>query len=126
MALLEASFDNNNWIALPDPEAGNYDPTYTHLEKSFRDSMGYFHRDIQRRNLFKAIVGWARVNSTEMSFLQSLYDKDFFYLKCTDNYGNRIVKKVYAGPLTGPAKYADPKTYLLVLRTKVSMNFIEY
>lgn len=126
MAFLEASLDNRNWIALPTPESNNYDPTYTHLEKSFRDATGYFHRDIQRRNLFKAIVGWTRVNAEEMALLQSLYNLDFFYLKCTDNYNNRVIKKVYAGPLTGPVKYADPKTYMLVLRTKVAMNFIEY
>ena len=61
-----------------------------------------------------------------MALLQNLYDKDFFYLKFTDNFGNRVTKKVYAGPLDGKTKYADKNTYLLVKRTDVQMNFIEY
>ena len=126
MAFLEASYDNNNWFDLPTPSAENFSPTYTHLENSFRDSLGYLHRDIKRRNLAKVTVGWSRLNATQMALLQNLYDKDFFYLKFTDNYGNRVIKKVYAGPLDGKTKYADKNTYLLVKRTDVQMNFIEY
>lgn len=61
-----------------------------------------------------------------MALLQTLYEKDYFYLKFTDNYGNRVVKKVYGGPLDGKTKYADINTYLLTKRTDVQMNFIEY
>ena len=57
MAFLEASYDNNNWFDLPTPSADNFSPTYTHLENSFRDSLGYLHRDIKRRNLAKDTVG---------------------------------------------------------------------
>ena len=126
MAFLEASYDNNNWFDLPTPTSENYSPTYTHLEKSFRDSLGYLHRDIIRRNLAKVTVGWSKLNGNQMALLQTLYDKAFFYLKFTDNYGNRVIKKVYAGPLDGKVKYADKNTYLLVKRTDVQMNFVEY
>lgn len=126
MALLEASYDNQNWFDLPTPLAENYEPTYTHLENSFRDANGNLHRDIQRRDLAKVTVGWGTLNSTQMSLLQNLYDQDFFYLKFTDNYSNRVIKKVYAGPLSGKVKYANRKTYELVKRTSVAMNFIEY
>lgn len=126
MAFLEASYDNKNWFALPTPSAENFSPTYTHLENSFRDSVGYFHRDIQRRNLAKVIAGWSKLNANQMALLQTLYEKDYFYLKFTDNYGNRVIKKVYAGPLDGKTKFADRNTYLLTKRTGVQMNFIEY
>lgn len=126
MAFLEASYDNYNWFDLPTPSAENYSPTYTHLEDSFRDAKGFLHRDIKRKNLAKVTTGWKKLNETQMSLLQSLYEKDFFYLKFTDNYGKRVIKKVYAGPLDGKTKYADKKTYLLVKRTDVQMNFIEF
>lgn len=126
MAFLEASFDNRNWFDLPTPNRENYSPTYTHLEKSFRDATGYLHRDIKRKNLAKVTVGWARLNSQQMALLQTLYEQNSFYLKFTDNYGNRVIKKVYAGPLDGKTKYADKNTYLLTVRTDVQMNFIEY
>lgn len=126
MALLEASYDNRNWFDLPTPLSENYEPTYTHLENSYRDANGNLHRDIQRRDLAKVTTGWGTLNASQMSLLQSLYDKDFFYLKFTDNYGNRVVKKVYAGPLTGKVKYVNRFTYELVQRTSVAMNFIEY
>lgn len=126
MAFLEASYDNHNWFALPTPNKDNYSPTYTHLENSYRDSRGYLHRDIKRKNLAKVTTGWANLDNKQMALLQTLYEKSYFYLKFTDNYGKRVVKKVYAGPLDGKTKYADPKTYLLIRRTDVQMNFIEY
>lgn len=126
MAFLEASYDNKKWFALPEPNRDNYNPTYTHLEKSYRDANGGFHRDIIRRNLAKVVVGWARLNATEMALLQNIYNQDYVYLKFTDNYGNRVTKKMYAGPLDGKTRYADKKTYLLSVRTDVQMNFIEY
>lgn len=126
MAFMEASYDNNTWFDLPTPDSENYSPTYTHLEKSYRDALGYLHRDITRKNLAKVTAGWCKLNSNEIALLQSLYEKDFFYLKFTDNYGKRVIKKVYAGPLDGKVKYADKNSYLLVQRTDVQMNFIEY
>lgn len=84
------------------------------------------HRDIKRRNLAKVTCGWSKLDAVQMSLLQTLYEKDYFYLKFTDNYGKRVVKKVYASPLDGKTKYADINTYLLIKRTDVQMNFIEY
>lgn len=127
MALLEVSYDNRNWFDLPEPLAENYEPTYTHLENSYRDAKGYLHRDIQRRDLAKVTVGWGSgITPEQMAQLQSLYDKDFFYLRFTDNYNNRVVKKVYAGPLSGKVKYINRFTYELLKRTSVAMDFIEY
>lgn len=115
----------NGWFNLPTPSAGNYAPTYTHLENSYRDANGYLHRDIQRKNLAKVVCGWDRLNATQMALLQNLYDYDSFKLRFTDNKGKRVEKTVYAGPVDGKVKYADKNTYLLVKRTDVSMNFIE-
>ena len=115
----------NGWFDLPTPDAENYNPTYTHLENSYRDSAGKLHRDIQRKNLAKVTCGWSRLDATQMTLLQNLYDYESFELRFTDNKGNRVEKTVYAGPLDGKVKYADPQTYLLVKRTDVSMNFIE-
>lgn len=126
MALLEASYDNRTWFDLPTPLSENYEPTYTHLEDSYRDASGYLHRDIQRRNLAKVTTGWGNLTSSQMALLQELYNKDYFYLKFTDNYGKRVTKKVYAGPLSGKVKYVNKSTYELVQRTSVAMNFIEY
>lgn len=51
MALLEASVDGKmSWFEIPTPSPENYSPTYTHLERSYQDSVGYLHRDIVRRN----------------------------------------------------------------------------
>ena len=115
----------NGWINLPTPDAENYKPTYTHLENSYRDANGYLHRDIKRRNLAKVVCGWKSLDSTQMAFLQSLYDYDSFKLKFTDNKNNRVEKTMYAGPLDGKVKYADKETYMLVKRTDIQMDFIE-
>ena len=59
MALLEASTNNKaSWIPLPTPSPENYSPTYTHLERSYQDSLGYLHRDIVRRDRAKVICGF--------------------------------------------------------------------
>lgn len=126
MALLEASYDNRSWFDLPNPLGDNYEPTYTHLEDSYRDANGNLHRDIKRRNLAKVIVGWGTISGDEMSLLQSLYDANYFYLKFTDRHNNRVIKKVYAGPISGKAKYADKRTYQIIKNSSVSANFIEY
>lgn len=126
MAFIEASYDRKNWFPLPTPSSENFSPTYTHLENSYRDSLGYLHRDIKRKNLAKVVAGWNTLKADEMALLQSLYDRDFFYFKYTDNWGKRVIKKVYAGPVDGKTKFADKKTYLLTLRTDVQMDFIEY
>ena len=127
MELLEASLDNmKTWIELPTPAPENYSPTYTHLEDSYVSANGYLVRDIIRRNTAKVTCGWNTLNANEMALLQTLYDQYSFYLKFTDNYGNRVVKKVYAGPHDGKTKFYDKKTYQLTLRTNVQMNFIEY
>lgn len=125
MALLEAN-TGGGWFSLPTPKPENYFPSYTHEEKSYVDSRGYFHRDIVRRNRAKVECGWNALNQEEMSLLQYLYSLDYFYLRYTDNYGNRVEKKVYAGPLTGKTRKIDPNTLKLLLTTNVAMNFIEY
>lgn len=127
MALLEASLDDmRSWIELPTPAPENYSPTYTHMEKSYVGSTGYLVRDIVRRNRAKVTCGWNTLNSSQMALLQTLYDQDYFYLKFTDNYGNRVIKRVYGGPLDGKTKFYDKQTYELTLRTSVQMNFIEF
>ena len=125
MALLEAN-TGSGWFALPTPKPGDYFPSYTHLENSYVDTTGYLHRDIIRRNRAKVECGWNALSQEEMSLLQSLYNLDAFWLRYTDNYGNRVEKRVYAGPLTGKVQKMQPNTYRLLLTTDVSMNFIEY
>ena len=127
MALLEASLDNGaTWVALPTPAPENYDPTYTHEERSYLDSQGYLHRDIVRRNRAKVVCGWNAITGQQMDLLQTLYDQDYIYLRYTDKHNNRVEKKMYAGPLTGKAKFMDKTTYQISLNTKTNMNFIEY
>lgn len=127
MALMEASLDNmKTWIELPTPAPENYSPTYTHLEDSYTSASGYLVRDIVRRNRAKVTCGWNKLDAGQMALLQTLYDQYSFYLKFTDNYGNRVIKKVYAGPLDGKTKFYDRNTYLLTVRTNVTMNFIEF
>lgn len=127
MALLEASTDNKlSWFALPTPSPDNYSPTYTHLEQSYTDATGYLHRDIVRRNRAKVFCGWNKLNSEQMALLQTLYGLDYFYLRFTDNYGQRKEIKCYCGPVDGKTKFMDTKTYILTVRTDVTANFIEY
>lgn len=127
MALLEASIDNKqSWIELPTPSPENYSPTYTHLEHSHQDPLGYLHRDIVRRDRTKIICGWKYLKAQQMALLQTLYDQDYIYLRFTDNYSQRKEIKCYAGPVDGKTKYVNPETYELTERTDVTTNFIEY
>lgn len=127
MALLEASTDNKaSWFELPTPSPENYSPTYTHLERSYQDSLGYLHRDIIRKNRAKVVCGWNQLNDTQMALLQYLYDQEYFYLRFTDNYSQRREIKCYAGPVDGKTRFINPQTYALTMRTSVTCNFIEY
>lgn len=127
MALLEVSTNNKaSWFPLPTPSPENYNPTYTHLERSYQDSLGYLHRDIVRRDRAKILCGWNFMNASEMALLQSLYDLDYIYLRYTDNYSQRKEIKCYAGPVDGKTKFIDKETYALTMRTNVTCNFIEY
>ena len=127
MALLEYRLGTSGaFKPLPTPAPENYYPSYTHLENSYINAGGYLVRDIIRKNRAKVTCGWKALNTEQMALLQSLYDQKSFYLKFTDNYGNRVIKKVYAGPLEGKAKFMDQKTYKISLTTDVSMNFIEF
>jgi hypothetical protein len=125
MALLQAYVDGV-WKDLPTPAPENYEPTYTHLERSYQDSTGYLHRDIVRRNRAKVICGWNYLTGDEMDLLQTLYDMDYFYLRYTDRHNNRVEKKMYGGPISGKAKFMDRATYKITANTKASANFIEY
>ena len=125
MALLEYRLESESSFS-PLPTPAEYYPSYTHLENSYVSAKGYFIRDIIRKNRAKVTCGWNALETSEMALLQHLYDCYYFYLRYTDNYGNRVVKKVYAGPLEGKAKFLDHQTYKIALTTDVSMNFIEY
>lgn len=125
MALLEYRLGTSgDFNPLPTP--AEYYPSYTHLENSYVSAKGYFIRDIIRRNRAKVTCGWKALETPQMALLQELYNQTSFYLRFTDNYGNRVTKKVYAGPLEGKAKFLDHQTYKIALTTDVSMNFIEY
>lgn len=127
MALLEVSVDNKqSWIELPTPSPDNYFPTYTHLERSYQDSLAYLHRDIVRRNRAKVVCGWNRLDKDQMALLQYLYDHDYIYLRYTDNYSQRKEIKCYVGPVDGKTRFINPQTYELTLRTDVTADFIEY
>ena len=125
MALLEYRLESEREFS-PLPTPAEYYPSYTHLENSYVSAKGYFIRDIIRKNRAKVTCGWKALETNEMALLQHLYDCYYFYLRYTDNYGNRVVKKVYAGPLEGKAKFIDHRTYKIALTTDISMNFIEY
>lgn len=114
----------SGYFNLPCPSS--YQPTYTHLENSYTNANGYLVRDIIRKNRAKVTCSWSSLNSEDMALLQSLYNLSSFKLRFTDNYGRRVEKKVYAGPLDGKTVYADKKTFILVKRSDVTMNFIEY
>ena len=127
MALLEVSLNNKaSWIPLPTPSPENYSPTYTHLERSYQDSLGYLHRDIVRWDRAKVICGWNYLNGSDMALIQSLYDYEYIYLRYTDNYNQRKEIKCYCGPVDGKTNRMDPQTYALTLRTDVTADFIEY
>lgn len=127
MALLEYRRGMTGvWNILPTPSPENYYTTKTHYEKSYTNANGYLHREIIRRNRNKIFCGWDCLDGEQMKLLDSLYDLDYFYLRFTNNSNQRVVCKVYAGPLDGKAALMDFNTFKIKLRTKVSMNFIEY
>ena len=114
---------NGSWVKLPTPS--EYNPTYTHIEDSYRDASGKLHRDFKRKNLAKVECGWNALNDTQIAQLQSLYSLNSFSLRFTDNNGTRVTKTVYAGPLTRKSAIQDKTTLKIILTTEVSMNFIE-
>ena len=120
---LITAYYNGSWVKLPTPS--EYNPTYTHVEDSYRDVNGKLHRDIKRKNLAKVECGWNALDNTEISLLQSLYSLNNFNLRYTDNFGNRVTKKVYAGPLDKKSAIQDKTTLRIILSTEVAMNFIE-
>lgn len=124
MSLLQARI-NNVWVDLPTPTHENYNATYTHIEDSFRSANGILKREIIRRNLAKVLAGYSSLNGTEMALLQSLYEFDNFPLRFTDNYNQRVIKTVYAGPLDGKAALMNNTDFTIKSRTGVQMNFIE-
>ena len=124
MALLQAN-TGGSWYDLPTPKPGGYFPTYTHLENSYRDARGYLHRDITRYNVAKVECSWNALDENEIRTLQQLYSYKYFYLRFTDYFGNRVEKKVYAGPPKGKTLMMD-SNYISSVVTDMAMNFIEY
>lgn len=125
MALLEANL-GGGWYSLPTPKPGGYSPTYTHLEKSYRDANGNLHRDIVRKNVAKVECSFNALNQQEVMTLQNLYSYDSFQLRFTDYYGNRVEKKVYAGPIGGKVERIDHSTLKPEIVTDMSVSFVEY
>lgn len=120
---LMSAYINGSWVKIPTPS--EYSPTYTHIEDSYRDVNGKLHRDIKRRNLAKVECGWNALNEIDLSFLQSLYSLKSFPIRFTDNFGNRVTKTVYCGPLTKKSAIQDRTTLKIILSTEIAMNFIE-
>lgn len=122
MALIEVKI-NNIWRELPTPST--YQPTYTHIENSYRDITGRLHRDIVRKNLAKVESGWNYLNEEQLAFLQSLYDYTSIPVRFTDKKGNRVTKTMYAGSLTSTTKGINKTTLKMTINTEIAMNFIE-
>ena len=120
---LLTAYIGGSWVKLPTP--AEYNPTYTHIENSYRDVNGRLHRDIKRKNLAKVECGWNALDDTQIALLQSLYDYNSFSLRFTDNKGNRVTKTVYGGPLDRKSAKLDKTTLKIILTTEVAMNFIE-
>lgn len=120
---LITAFINGVWTKLPTPS--EYNPSYTHIENSYRDIRGNLHRDIIRKNLAKVECGWNALDDTQIALLQSLYTLDSFLFRYTDNFGNRVTKTMYAGPLNKKSAIKDKTTLKIILTTENSMNFIE-
>lgn len=125
MSLIQAN-TGGGWFDLPTPKPGGYFPSYTHLENSYRDAGGYLHRDIIRKNVAKIECNFNALTQNEVRTLQELYNFDSFGLRWTDYYGNRVEKKVYAGPITGKTERIDHSSYVPQVITDLSMSFIEY
>lgn len=122
---MEVSLDDmKNWDELPAPES--YSAKYEHLTSEYTSANGYTVKDFIRKNKATVTCGWHLLDADQIAYLQNLYDQDYFYLKFTDNYGNRVIKKVSAQPLEGTAKFCDIETYKIALTSSVSMTFEEY
>ena len=120
---LITAYINGSWIKLPTPS--EYAPSYTHIENSYRDVNGKLHRDIKRKNLAKIECGWNALTDTQVALLQSLYNMNNLPVRFTDNYGNRVTKTMYCGPLSRKSAIQDKTTLKIILMTEISMNFIE-
>ena len=114
---------NGEWVKLPTPS--EYNPSYTHVENSYRDVNGKLHRDIKRKNLAKIECGWNALDDTEVALLQNLYTLNSLQVRFTDNLGNRVTKTMYCGPLTRKSEKLNKTTLRIVLMSDISMNFIE-
>lgn len=114
---------NGAWVKLPTPS--EYNPTYTHIENSYRDVKGKLHRDIIRKDLAKIECGWNALEFEEVKLLQELYSLNNLQVRFTDNKGNRVTKTMYCGPLTRKSEMLDKTTLRITLMTEISMNFIE-
>lgn len=114
---------NGSWIKLPTPS--EYNPTYTHIENTYRDVKGKLHRDIIRKNLAKIECGWNALEFEEVKLLQSLYSLNSLTVRFTDNFGNRVTKTMYCGPLTRKSVLQDKATLKIILMSEIAMNFIE-
>lgn len=125
MALMEANL-GGGWFALPTPKPGGYNPTYTHLENSYRDAVGYLHRDIIRKNVSKVECSYNALTQQDVQTLQNLYGYDSFWLRFTDKYGNRVEKQVYAGPVGGKVERINHNDYKPEIVTDMSVSFVEY
>lgn len=113
----------NEWVKLPTPSS--YNPSYTHIENSYRDVTGKLHRDIIRKNLAKIECGWNALNDTQIALLQSLYTLNSLNVRFTDNNGNRVTKTMYCGPLSRKSEILDKTTLKIILTSEIAMNFIE-
>ena len=120
---LVTAYINGAWVKLPTPS--QYNPTYTHIENTYRDIKGVLHRDIIRKNLAKVECGWNALDDEQVALLQSLYSLNSFPFRYTDNFGNRVTKTVYAGTLTRKSELMDKATLKIILMSEISMNFIE-
>lgn len=122
---MEVSLDDmKNWDELPAPES--YYPKYEHIEERYQSANGYTVKDYIRKNKATVTCGWHFLNPEQLSYIQNLYDLDYFYLKFTDNYNNRVIKKVFAHPIEGSSKFCDRETYEISLTSDVSTTFEEY
>lgn len=112
-----------SWVKIPTPS--EYNPTYTHIENSYRDVKGKLHRDIIRKDLAKIECGWNALEFDEVALLQNLYSENSLPVRFTDNKGNRVTKTMYCGPLTRKSEIMDKTTLKIILMSEISMNFIE-
>ena len=90
---------NGSWVKIPTPS--EYNPSYTHIENSYRDIKGNLHREIIRKNLAKIECGWNALDDSQIALLQTLYFQNSLPVRYTDNYGNRVTKTMYCGMLKG-------------------------